>query len=135
VRLAALANAPEAFASTLARELALDEAEWRRHAVDSFTFIAWRAGKPVGLAGAFPRQEGDPRGTPALNGGWSRCRSAQAVPGDGQRTFSRDNAGREEKVRRAISVQFAAAASRGSPTGSRYEQTHDPVPAHQGRQL
>lgn len=59
VRLAALAGVPEAFASTLAHEVALDEAEWRQRAANFPTFIAWRAGEPVGLVSALLRQEGD----------------------------------------------------------------------------
>jgi ribosomal protein S18 acetylase RimI-like enzyme len=59
VRLAALADAPAAFGSTMARELAFDEAEWRRRAAsNSPTFIAWRAGQPLGLCTAVRRQEG-----------------------------------------------------------------------------
>ena len=53
VRLAALAESPEMFGSTSAREQAFDEAEWRRRAARPATFIAVRDGVDVGLAGAY----------------------------------------------------------------------------------
>jgi ribosomal protein S18 acetylase RimI-like enzyme len=59
VRLAALADAPGAFGSTIERELAFDEAEWRRRAARTPTFIAWRGDEPVGLAAVVARPEGD----------------------------------------------------------------------------
>jgi ribosomal protein S18 acetylase RimI-like enzyme len=54
-RLAALADAPEAFGSTTARELAFDEAEWRRRISTSPSFVAWRPGEPVGLVSVVNR--------------------------------------------------------------------------------
>jgi ribosomal protein S18 acetylase RimI-like enzyme len=63
VRLAALADAPEAFASTLGRELGFEEATWRERIAASPSFVAWRDGEPVGLAGVVNEQAG--RG-----GGW-----------------------------------------------------------------
>jgi GNAT superfamily N-acetyltransferase len=54
VRLAALADSPDAFASTLAREQAFDEAEWRRRASRG-SLIAWHGKDPVGLAGMIDR--------------------------------------------------------------------------------
>ncbi len=53
VRLGALADAPEMFGSTLAREEAFDEAEWRRRAARPATFVVERDGVDVGLAGVF----------------------------------------------------------------------------------
>ena len=58
VRLAALADAPGAFGSTVGRELAFDEAEWRRRA-SAPSFIAWRGDEPVGLVGVVARPESD----------------------------------------------------------------------------
>lgn len=51
VRLAALAESPGMFGSTLSREQAFDEAEWRRRAQRPVTFLASRGGCDVGLAG------------------------------------------------------------------------------------
>lgn len=50
-RLAALGESPDMFGSTLARETAFEEDEWRRRASRPVTFIASRAGSDVGLAG------------------------------------------------------------------------------------
>jgi len=51
VRLAALADSPDAFGSTTARETAFPEAEWRRRIRGSPPFVAWEGDEPVGLAG------------------------------------------------------------------------------------
>ncbi len=54
VRLAALAEAPYAFSSTLARESGRDDAHWQDLAAHGIPmFIAWQDGEPAGLAGAF----------------------------------------------------------------------------------
>lgn len=53
VRLRALAEAPQAFGSTLERELAFDESTWRERAAAGRTFLALRAGQVVGLAGYY----------------------------------------------------------------------------------
>jgi len=53
VRLAALAESPEMFGSTLARERSFDEAEWRRRAARPATFLASRDGVDVGMAGVY----------------------------------------------------------------------------------
>jgi ribosomal protein S18 acetylase RimI-like enzyme len=59
VRLAALADAPDAFASTLAREEGRTEAEWRSRVAQIPWFLAWQAGCPAGLVAMFPLiQEG-----------------------------------------------------------------------------
>lgn len=54
VRLAGLAEAPYAFASSLEREEAFDEAEWRRRLASTAHFGAWHDGSLVGLAATFP---------------------------------------------------------------------------------
>jgi ribosomal protein S18 acetylase RimI-like enzyme len=53
-RLAALAEAPYAFASTLPREQEFTEETWRSRAGSGRTFAAWRGGDIVGLATALP---------------------------------------------------------------------------------
>jgi len=55
-RLAALAEAPYAFASTLAREKAFLEETWRERAGSGRTFGAWRDETIVGLATGFPAE-------------------------------------------------------------------------------
>jgi GNAT superfamily N-acetyltransferase len=54
VRLDALAQAPDAFASTLEREQAFDEPEWRRRLAATAYFGAWPAGRLAGIVAAFP---------------------------------------------------------------------------------
>jgi GNAT superfamily N-acetyltransferase len=53
VRLAALAESPEMFGSTLAKEQSFDEAEWRRRAARPATFLASRDGVDVGMASVY----------------------------------------------------------------------------------
>ena len=50
VRLAALAESPSAFASTLEREQQFDEDDWRGRANSGTTFLAVHMGVPVGIA-------------------------------------------------------------------------------------
>lgn len=59
-RLTALAEAPYAFASTLAREQAFTDEMWRTRAGSGRTFGAWQDATIVGLATGLP-----PEGTPA----------------------------------------------------------------------
>ena len=69
MRLAALADAPDAFASTMRREARRGEPQWRSRITASPWFLAWRAGKPAGLVAAVPDQ---PAGGPPAAGpcGW-----------------------------------------------------------------
>lgn len=64
VRLAALADAPDAFGSTLAREADRGEPQWRCRIRAWPWFLAWRAGRPAGLVAAVPDQaaSGPPAG-------------------------------------------------------------------------
>jgi ribosomal protein S18 acetylase RimI-like enzyme len=62
VRLRALADAPYAFASTHAREVAFAEAEWRRRIAGGPWWLARVDGVPVGLvAGYVTADDGDVR--------------------------------------------------------------------------
>ena len=68
IRLAALAGAPDAFASTFEREEAFDEQEWRRRLAETAYFGAWAAGPEAGLIGmvaAFPERPADGQGAGA----------------------------------------------------------------------
>ncbi len=56
VRLAALADTPDAFASTLSREQARTEPQWRSRIRAWPWFLAWHAGTPAGLVAAVPDQ-------------------------------------------------------------------------------
>ena len=58
VRLAALAEAPYAFSSTLDRELGLGEHNWRQRIESSATFLAWVDGEPVGTATGLANKAG-----------------------------------------------------------------------------
>jgi GNAT superfamily N-acetyltransferase len=58
-RLRALADAPGAFASTLARELELSDAEWKRRVVHGAWFIARYGARPIGIAAGFA-EDGTP---------------------------------------------------------------------------
>jgi len=57
IRLEALAESPENFGSTLAREEAFDEDEWRTRAQRPSTVIASVDGQDVGLAGVYQFDE------------------------------------------------------------------------------
>src|SRR3712207_10730 len=71
LRLRALADAPDAFASTLAKEAAFPEEVWRQRAegeAGSATFIAWEDGAGIGMARIFA--EADVPGRMHLVGMW-----------------------------------------------------------------
>ena len=56
-RLSALAEAPHAFASTLAREQEFTDEVWRNRAGRGLTFGAWRGATIVGLATGLPPED------------------------------------------------------------------------------
>lgn len=58
VRLAALAESPEMFGSTWAKEQSFEEAEWRGRAARPATFLAARDGVDVGMAGVYELDDG-----------------------------------------------------------------------------
>ena len=58
LRLSALADSPAAFGSTLAREVALDDAEWQRRARGG-SWLAWANGRPVGMVALVPDDGSD----------------------------------------------------------------------------
>lgn len=53
IRLRALTDSPDAFASTLDRELALGEADWQWRIANGCNVIAAIGSEPVGLAGGY----------------------------------------------------------------------------------
>lgn len=59
VRLRALHDAPEAFASTYEEALARPKEVWERQLADFATFVAVEAGRDVGLARGVPFEERD----------------------------------------------------------------------------
>jgi RimJ/RimL family protein N-acetyltransferase len=59
IRLAALADTPLAFGSTLEREVALPDAEWRRRLAESATFFGNRDGELLAIATGLSRPDGD----------------------------------------------------------------------------
>lgn len=67
LRLAALAEAPSAFGSTLAREEALTEADWRARLGRGTTFAVRTSDREVGTAAGIP---GDREGHAELVGMW-----------------------------------------------------------------
>jgi GNAT superfamily N-acetyltransferase len=80
VRLAALADAPHAYGSTLAREEGFGEPDWRRRlSGDGVWVAALRDEVPVGLAGAYLPE----RDTPMLVAMWVRPGHRGLRVGDG----------------------------------------------------
>ncbi len=97
-RLSALTDAPYAFGSTLARELAFDDEMWRRRVHEGDWFLAWMRGQVVGLAAAITEEahsaerhlvamwvHPDHRGSAAATSivetvcSWAQAQGAQAV--------------------------------------------------------
>ena len=66
VRLAALADSPTAFGSTLEREQKYDEARWRDWTRNVATFLACCNGLLVGIAGGLPGSNTDERTVVAM---------------------------------------------------------------------
>jgi ribosomal protein S18 acetylase RimI-like enzyme len=69
IRLTALAQAPDAYASSLEREQAFDEQEWRRRLTDTAHFGARTPGSApelVGLVATFPEPEPETEPEPAV---------------------------------------------------------------------
>ena len=68
IRLAALADAPDAFLMTYADAVGLDEQQWRIRTTRSDMFAAFVGGEPVGLVGLFGPSE--PAGDHTLVAMW-----------------------------------------------------------------
>jgi GNAT superfamily N-acetyltransferase len=66
IRLAALADAPDAFADTLAGAAALPERDWRAMTRTGAIFIARAGPSPVGAAAGVPRESPAERGLGAM---------------------------------------------------------------------
>jgi GNAT superfamily N-acetyltransferase len=66
VRLAALADAPESFAGTVARAAALTEPDWRAMTREGAIFLAIAAGQAIGAAAGLPRESPAERGLGAV---------------------------------------------------------------------
>jgi GNAT superfamily N-acetyltransferase len=99
VRLAALRDAPQAFASTYEREVAFTEADWQRRIAGGGSFLAYAAElgtAPAGIAGGFeiapgtielvsmwvsPQARGHGIGQALVQAvvGWARARGATRV--------------------------------------------------------
>ena len=58
VRLAALADAPYAFAGTLDTEAGYDERRWREWIGRSAFFLGWDGDRPDGMVGGYGQQDG-----------------------------------------------------------------------------
>lgn len=57
IRLRALADSPDAFGSTHAREMAFDDEEWRRRVEPGNWLLAWSDNRPVGMAATLLESE------------------------------------------------------------------------------
>jgi len=66
VRLAALADTPEAFGSSAEQEQALPEDAWRGMIRTAAIFVATAAGTRVGVAAGLPRESAEERGLGAM---------------------------------------------------------------------
>ncbi len=66
VRLAALADSPSAFGSSLEREQQYDEERWREWSRNVATFLAFRDGVPIGIVGGMAGDASEERGLVAM---------------------------------------------------------------------
>ena len=92
VRLAALADSPSAFGSTLEREQSYDEERWREWSRQVATFLAFRNGHPVGIAGGMAGSHAGERTVVAM---WVHPRHRRAGVGtallDAVRSWAHDD--------------------------------------------
>ena len=66
VRLAALADSPSAFGSSLEREQQYDEERWREWSRNVATFLAFRDGVPIGIVGGMAGDTSEERSLVAM---------------------------------------------------------------------
>jgi ribosomal protein S18 acetylase RimI-like enzyme len=117
-RLAALAEAPYAFASTLAREEAYDDALWRSRAGSGRTFGAFDGTAIVGLATGFPVDGQTAPGQPAP-GQSAPGQPAPGQPAPGQSAKRRDAAPGERRPDWHLVGMWVAPGWRGQGVADR----------------
>lgn len=134
IRLTALAQAADAFASTLEREQAFDEQEWRRRLTETAYLGAWAPGPAsdlVGLVATFP--EAYPYGpSPGADRTAGRTRHLAAM------WVSPEDRG-QGIADRLVAAVAALARAQASPTcgrrGGPETSADDPRPPRPARQL
>ena len=113
IRLTALRESPRSFLSTLEREAGMDEHEWRERARSIAWFLAWRDGRPVGIAGGSP---GRPSGGSGGSSGEDRASAGreQRASAGGEERASADASGRAPGNERRVISMWVDPSARGT---------------------